>query len=74
MGKSSLMRHLEATLAAEPAVSTVWFNAWTSGQASALEGLIKSVLLRFRSQHHPACRAVHVASRAPCSVCCARRS
>ncbi|HYS35753.1 MAG TPA: P-loop NTPase fold protein [Pseudonocardiaceae bacterium] len=47
MGKSSLMRHLETTLAAEPAVSTVWFNAWTSGQASALEGLIKSVLLRF---------------------------
>ncbi|MFF4591969.1 P-loop NTPase fold protein [Amycolatopsis sp. NPDC001319] len=47
MGKSSLMRELESTLAAEPAVSVVWFNAWTSGRASALEGLIKSVLLRF---------------------------
>jgi CheY-like chemotaxis protein len=47
MGKSSLMRHLEDTLSHEPAVSTVWFNAWTSGQASALDGLIKSVLLGF---------------------------
>lgn len=47
MGKSSLMHRLEATLATEKAVSTVWFNAWTSGRASALEGLIKSVLLRF---------------------------
>jgi CheY-like chemotaxis protein len=44
MGKSSLLRGLSTTLAAEPAVSTVWFNAWTSGSASALEGLIKSVL------------------------------
>ncbi|MDT7797250.1 MAG: hypothetical protein QOI78_683 [Actinomycetota bacterium] len=47
MGKSSLLHRLEATLSAESAVSTVWFNAWTSGRASALEGLIKSVLLRF---------------------------
>ncbi|WP_370967526.1 P-loop NTPase fold protein [Amycolatopsis sp. cg9] len=47
MGKSSLMHRLEATLAHEPGVSAVWFNAWTSGRASALEGLIKSVLLRF---------------------------
>jgi len=47
MGKSSLMRRLEDTLSAEPGVSVIWFNAWTSGQASALEGLIKSVLLRF---------------------------
>lgn len=47
MGKSSLMQRLEATLAAERSVSVVWFNAWTSGRASALEGLIKSVLLRF---------------------------
>ncbi|WP_215546387.1 P-loop NTPase fold protein [Amycolatopsis sp. CA-230715] len=47
MGKSSLLRTLEKRLAAEPAVSVVWFNAWTSGAASALEGLIKSVLLRF---------------------------
>ncbi|WP_410668546.1 P-loop NTPase fold protein [Amycolatopsis sp. cmx-4-68] len=47
MGKSSLLHRLETTLCAEPAVSSVWFNAWTSGGASALEGLIKSVLLRF---------------------------
>jgi CheY-like chemotaxis protein len=47
MGKSSMMRRLESTLADEAGVSVVWFNAWTSGQASALEGLIKSVLLRF---------------------------
>ena len=47
MGKSSLLYRLQATLSAEPAVSTVWFNAWTSGRASALEGLIKSVLLGF---------------------------
>lgn len=47
MGKSSLMHRLEATLSTESGVSVVWFNAWTSGQASALEGLIKSVLLRF---------------------------
>lgn len=47
MGKSSLMHRLESTLAVEPGVSVVWFNAWTSGRASALEGLIKTVLLRF---------------------------
>jgi hypothetical protein len=41
------MHRLRATLAAEPAVSVVWFNAWTSGRASALEGLIKSVLMGF---------------------------
>ncbi len=47
MGKSSLLHRLESALAAEAGVSAVWFNAWTSGRASALEGLIKSVLLRF---------------------------
>jgi CheY-like chemotaxis protein len=47
MGKSSLLHRLDVTLAAEAGISTVWFNAWTSGRASALEGLIKSVLLRF---------------------------
>ncbi|WP_410630063.1 P-loop NTPase fold protein [Amycolatopsis sp. cmx-4-83] len=47
MGKSSLLHRLEATLSAEPGMSTVWFNAWTAGPASALEGLIKAVLLRF---------------------------
>lgn len=45
MGKSSLMRLMQARLAAEE-VPTVWFNAWTSGP-DALEVLIKSVLLRF---------------------------
>jgi KAP family P-loop domain/TIR domain len=44
MGKSSLMRHLQARLAIEQAVHTVWFNAWTSEGGSVLEGLIKSVL------------------------------
>ncbi|MEV6906035.1 NYN domain-containing protein [Amycolatopsis sp. NPDC051071] len=47
MGKSSLMHQLEARLSAEPDTAVVWFNAWTSGPTSALEGLIKSVLLRF---------------------------
>lgn len=47
MGKSSLMLRLADLLAPHPAVSVVWFNAWTSGQTSALEGLIKSVLMRF---------------------------
>jgi hypothetical protein len=46
MGKSSLLHQLEARLSGEPDVSVVWFNAWTSGPTSALEGLIKSVLLR----------------------------
>jgi hypothetical protein len=46
-GKSSLLRRLETRLAEQPATSVVWFNAWTSGPTSALEGLIKSVLLRF---------------------------
>ncbi|KAA9159957.1 response regulator [Amycolatopsis acidicola] len=49
MGKSSLMRTLSSTLENnEPdAVSTVWFNAWTSARADAVEGLIKSVLFSF---------------------------
>ncbi|WAL67387.1 P-loop NTPase fold protein [Amycolatopsis cynarae] len=47
MGKSSLLRQLARVLEADPAVSTVWFNAWTSERASAVEGLIKSVLLSF---------------------------
>ncbi|MFF4503226.1 P-loop NTPase fold protein [Streptomyces sp. NPDC001401] len=46
MGKSSLMRLVEAELRAAGAVETVWYNAWTSTGADALEGLIKSVLLR----------------------------
>jgi CheY-like chemotaxis protein len=47
MGKSSLLRRLDAALVKDPAVSTVWFNAWTSERAGAVEGLIKSVLLSF---------------------------
>ncbi|WP_181786286.1 P-loop NTPase fold protein [Streptomyces phytophilus] len=47
MGKSSLMRLADARLRAEPGVETVWYNAWTSTGADALEGLVKSVLVRF---------------------------
>ncbi|MFH8349244.1 P-loop NTPase fold protein [Streptomyces sp. NPDC018045] len=47
MGKSSLMRLVDAELTAAPEVHTVWYNAWTSTGADALEGLIKSVLMRF---------------------------
>jgi CheY-like chemotaxis protein len=47
MGKSSLLRRLDMALHNDPAVSTVWFNAWTSERAGAVEGLIKSVLLSF---------------------------
>ncbi|MFU9033385.1 MULTISPECIES: P-loop NTPase fold protein [Streptomyces] len=47
MGKSSLMRLVDADLAHAPDVHTVWYNAWTSTGADALEGLIKSVLMRF---------------------------
>ncbi|WP_078970689.1 P-loop NTPase fold protein [Streptomyces chattanoogensis] len=47
MGKSSLMRLVDAELADHPEVHTVWYNAWTSTGADALEGLIKSVLMRF---------------------------
>lgn len=47
MGKSSLLRSLDRRLRADPAVRTVWFNAWTSEHAGAIEGLIKSVLLSF---------------------------
>jgi CheY-like chemotaxis protein len=46
-GKSSLMRLVETELKQEPEVYTVWYNAWTSTGADALEGLIKSVLMRF---------------------------
>ncbi|MCX4905801.1 P-loop NTPase fold protein [Streptomyces sp. NBC_00878] len=47
MGKSSLMRLVQAELLKRRDVETVWYNAWTSTGADALEGLIKSVLLRF---------------------------
>ena len=44
MGKSSLMRLVDARLRQHAEVRTVWYNAWTSTGADALEGLIKSVL------------------------------
>jgi CheY-like chemotaxis protein len=47
MGKSSLMRLVETELRQRRDVETVWYNAWTSTGADALEGLIKSVLMRF---------------------------
>lgn len=54
MGKSTLMRLVDAELSAPaapgepgPAVHTVWYNAWTSTGGDALEGLIKSVLNGF---------------------------
>ncbi|MFF9477696.1 P-loop NTPase fold protein [Streptomyces sp. NPDC014733] len=47
MGKSSLMRLVDAELTAQSDVHTVWYNAWTSTGSDALEGLIKSVLMRF---------------------------
>ena len=44
MGKSSLMRLVDRRLRQHEDVHTVWYNAWTSTGADALEGLIKSVL------------------------------
>jgi KAP family P-loop domain len=44
MGKSSLMRLVDRQLQSYDDVHTVWYNAWTSTGADALEGLIKSVL------------------------------
>jgi CheY-like chemotaxis protein len=46
-GKSSLMHLVDAELAQATDVHTVWYNAWTSTGSDALEGLIKSVLMRF---------------------------
>ncbi|WP_329365417.1 P-loop NTPase fold protein [Streptomyces sp. NBC_00669] len=47
MGKSSLMRLVDAKLQDTDGVHTVWYNAWSSTGADALEGLIKSVLAQF---------------------------
>ncbi|MCH5672955.1 P-loop NTPase fold protein [Streptomyces gilvus] len=44
MGKSSLMRLVLEELT-EKDVKAVWYNAWTSTGADALEGLIKTVLM-----------------------------
>lgn len=47
MGKSSLMLQVQEQLKAkqDSGIEPVWFNAWTAEGASALDGLIKSVLL-----------------------------
>ncbi|HTU72828.1 MAG TPA: Clp protease N-terminal domain-containing protein [Trebonia sp.] len=45
MGKSTLLRQIESRLVSYPGLATVRFNAWTAKDASALEGLIKSVLV-----------------------------
>ncbi|TGB02531.1 P-loop NTPase fold protein [Streptomyces sp. MZ04] len=57
MGKSSLMSLVRKELTTVPGVHTVWYNAWTSTGADALEGLIKSVLTRL--DPHALRRAVH---------------
>jgi KAP family P-loop domain/TIR domain len=44
MGKSTLMRRLQSVLKTDENVETVWFNAWTAEEGTALEGLVKSVL------------------------------
>jgi predicted KAP-like P-loop ATPase len=44
MGKSTLMGRLHARLKREPAVTPVWFNAWTADNNGVLEGLLKTVL------------------------------
>lgn len=44
MGKSSLLRQIEASIPDSPSVLKVQFNAWTANGGSALEALIKSVL------------------------------
>jgi CheY-like chemotaxis protein len=46
MGKSSLMFQLKSALDSKPGIESVWFNAWTAEGADALEGLIKSVLMK----------------------------
>ncbi|NLU73758.1 response regulator [Streptomyces sp. HNM0575] len=45
-GKSSLMRLVDKELTDVHKARTVWYNAWTSSDEDALEGLIKSVLMR----------------------------
>lgn len=43
-GKSSLMRQIAHRVADMSDVRTVWFNAWSAEDGTALEGLMKSVL------------------------------
>ncbi|MGW0577632.1 KAP family P-loop NTPase fold protein, partial [Streptomyces sp. NPDC002920] len=60
MGKSSLMRLVRAELEQRADVETVWYNAWTSTSADVLEGLIKTVLMKF--DRRVLRRALHRAS------------
>jgi CheY-like chemotaxis protein len=46
MGKSTLLQQLERELNGRPEVIKLHFNAWTAEGESALEGLIKSVLMK----------------------------
>ncbi len=68
MGKSSLMSLVRAELKPREDVRTVWYNAWSATGADVLEGLIKTVLMKFDkrllrralhqlSQHGPLIRA-----------------
>ncbi len=68
MGKSSLMGLVRAELKPREDVRTVWYNAWSATGADVLEGLIKTVLMKFDkrllrralhqlSQHGPLIRA-----------------
>ncbi|MFJ2888166.1 P-loop NTPase fold protein [Streptomyces sp. NPDC087305] len=69
MGKSSLMCLVRAELTPREDVRTVWYNAWSATGADVLEGLIKTVLMKFDkrllrralhqlSQHGPLIRAL----------------
>lgn len=46
MGKSTLLHQIEARLKGHPSVLRARFNAWTAEGENALEGLIKSVLVK----------------------------
>ncbi|MDQ0000114.1 Clp protease N-terminal domain-containing protein [Pseudarthrobacter sulfonivorans] len=46
MGKSTLLGHIASNLSQVAGVEIVHFNAWTSQGENALEGLIKSVLIK----------------------------
>jgi hypothetical protein len=48
MGKSTLLRQIGHRLGRAPGdgIKVIHFNAWTAGDGNALEGLIKSVLVR----------------------------
>ena len=49
VGKSTLLHQIDARLPGKPEMVKVRFNAWTAQGASALEGLIKSVLIELDS-------------------------